>query len=347
MSESKDGPSLPPHCRAVGAVVVRLNRTASVANVAAEVVSELFFQTGILAIGVAVTSCVPSTKTSSVSGTIEIDEVHVASRYGGRVENILAREGDPLTNGQTIVELDAAELQARRDQVAAQLSELVAGPRPLEITAAKNDWQALVAELDLAQAEEKRARELFAQKTISESERDQAVGRAAALEKNATAAKSRYELLVAGTRPERIAETRARLAEIETQFREMRITAPTNSVLEVLGVKIGDVLPANREVATLVLPQHLWARVYVPEPWLGQIRPNQTVKVRIDSFPGKEFAGRVEQVSRVAEFTPRNVQTVDERIKQVFGVKVWLPNDEGQLRAGMSADVSFPDVPTK
>ncbi len=69
--------------------------------------------------------------------------------------------------------------------------------------------------------------------------------------------------------------------------------------------------------------------------------------MRVDSFPGKEFEGRVEQISRVAEFTPRNVQTMDERIKQVFGVKVWLPNQEGQLRAGMSADVSFPGVPAK
>ncbi len=327
--------------------VVRLNQAASIAKVGAAVANELFFRTGILAIGVVMTSCVPSSKTSSVSGTIETDEVHVASRYGGRVEKIFAREGDTLTNGQTIVELDAAELRARRDQVAAQLSELVAGPRPLEIAAASNDWQALVAELDLAQAEAKRARELFAQNTISETERDQAVSRAAALEKSAAAAKSRYDLLVAGTRPERIAETQARLAEIDAQLREMRITAPTNCVLEVLGVKAGDVLPSNREIATLVLPQHLWVRVYVPEPWLGQIRPDQTAKVRVDSFPGKEFEGRVEQISRVAEFTPRNVQTVDERIKQVFGVKVWLPNQEGQLRAGMSADVVFPGVPAK
>jgi len=327
--------------------VVRLNRAASIAKVGAAVANELFFRTGILAIGVVMTSCAPNSKTSSVSGTIETDEVHVASRYGGRVEKIFARDGDTLTNGQTIVELDAAELRARRDQVAAQLSELVAGPRPLEIAAASNDWQALVAELDLAQAEAKRARELFAQNTISETERDQAVSRAAALEKSAAAAKSRYDMLVAGTRSERIAETQARLAEIDAQLREMRITAPTNCVLEVLGVKAGDVLPSNREVATLVLPQRLWARVYVPEPWLGLIRPDQTVKVRVDSFPGKEFEGRVEQISRVAEFTPRNVQTVDERIKQVFGVKIWLPNQEGQLRAGMSADVVFPGVPAK
>jgi len=112
----------------------------------------------------------------------------------------------------------------------------------------------------------------------------------------------------------------------------------------VLSVKVGDVLPANREVATLLLPQHLWVRVYVPEPWLGHIQIGQKVNVRVDSDPGKDFQGTVEQVARQAEFTPRNVQTVGERIKQVFGIKVRLEPNNGQLRAGMSADVTFPQV---
>ena len=97
--------------------------------------------------------------------------------------------------------------------------------------------------------------------------------------------------------------------------------------------------------ATLILTQHLWVRVYVPETWLGHIHLNDNVKVRVDSFPGRDFAGTVEQINREAEFTPRNVQTVEERIKQVFGVKVRLKNEEDKLRAGMSADVEFPGVP--
>ena len=159
------------------------------------------------------------------------------------------------------------------------------------------------------------------------------------------AAKSRYDLLLAGTRPERLAQGRAQLAEIEAQLQEMRIVAPADSVLEVLSVKAGDVLAPNREVATLLLPQHLWVRVYAPEPWLGHLKLGGEVKVRVDSFPNKEFAGTIEQIARVAEFTPRNVQTLEERIKQVFGVKVRLDNREGLLRAGMSADVFFPGLP--
>jgi HlyD family secretion protein len=107
---------------------------------------------------------------------------------------------------------------------------------------------------------------------------------------------------------------------------------------------VGDVLPANREVATLILPQHLWVRVYVPEPWLGLIKLGDAVRVRVDSSPDRDFSGTVEQINRKAEFTPRNVQTVEDRIKQVFGVKIRLDNKEDKLRAGMSADIFFPDV---
>jgi HlyD family secretion protein len=283
----------------------------------------------------------------SVSGTIETDEVRVASRYGGRVEKVLADEGDTLQPGTVIVELDAAELLARRAAAGALLEELVRGPRTEEIAAAKADWESLVAQLDFARAEDKRAQELFDEQTISATEREQAASRARALAKSVVAARERYELLVAGTRPERIAQAQAQLAEVETQLREMRILAPTNCVLEVLHVKVGDVLAPNREVATLILPQHLWVRVYVPATWLGHIQLGQQVTVRVDSPRDREFAGIVEQVNRQAEFTPRNVQTVEDRVRQVFGVKVRLPGDTGVLRAGMSADVLFPDVPAR
>ena len=298
-----------------------------------------------LALALGGLSCKPNSNPQSVSGTIETDEAHVASRYGGRVEKLFAQEGDALKAGQIIVELDAAELRARRDQLAAQLAELEAGPRKEEIDAAKHDWEALAAQLDQARADAKRAEELFAQKTISPAEHDQAVSRASTFEKNVAAAKSRYDLLLAGTRPERIALARAQLAEIDAQLSEMKIAAPGDCVLEVLSVKVGDVLAPNREIATLLLTNHIWVRVFVPEPWLGHIKVGDVVKVRVDSFPGRDFSGTVGQIAREAEFTPRNVQTVEDRIKQVFGVKVRLDNSEGQLRAGMSADVVFPNMP--
>lgn len=286
----------------------------------------------------------PGAPSTSVSGTVESDEVRVASRYGGRVEKIHAREGDTLKAGQVIAELEATELTSRRDEAVAVLAEMEAGPRKEEIESARKTWESLVAELDWARLEAERARELFAAKTLPQSELDRTAIQERAATKNADAARSRYDLLLAGTRPEQIAQARARLAEIDAQLREMRISAPGDSVLEVLSVKVGDVLAPNREVATLLLPDPLWVRVFVPEPWLGRIKPGEDVTVHVDSFPGRGFKGTVEQIARAAEFTPRNVQTAEERVKQVFGIKVRLDNAEGLLRAGMSSDVTFPNV---
>lgn len=152
-------------------------------------------------------------------------------------------------------------------------------------------------------------------------------------------------MLREGTRPERLAQARAQLEEIEAQFREMQIVAPSDSVLEILSVKVGDVLAPNREVATLILPTYLWVRIYVPQPWLGYIKLGDEVRARVDSFRNQDFRGVVEQINRQAEFTPRNVQTVEDRIRQVFGVKILLENRDDKIRAGMSADVLFPNVP--
>ena len=241
-------------------------------------------------------------------------------RSGGRVEKIFAQEGDRLRAGQPIVELDAAELKARRDLAVAQ------------IDSATHDAESQVALLEFLRDDAKRQQDLLKRKVISPTDAQKAASSGTAQEKIVAAAQTR------------VIQARAQLADIDAQFAEMQVKAPSDCVLEVLSVKVGDVLAANREVATLLLPQHLWVRVYVPEPWLGLIKIGDHVRVRVDSFRGKDFDGIVEQVNRQAEFTPRNVQTVEDRIRQVFGVKIRLPSGEDRLRAGMAADVYFPNV---
>jgi HlyD family secretion protein len=257
---------------------------------------------------------------NAVSGTIEVDEAHVGPRMAGRVEKIFAQEGDRLHAGQPIVELDAAELKARRDLAVAQIDSAI------------HDAESQAALLEFLRDDAKRQQDLLKRKVVSPTDAQKAASSATAQEKIFAAAQTR------------VIQARAQLADIDAQLAEMQVKAPTDSILEVLLVKVGDVLPANREVATLLLPQHLWVRVYVPEPWLGKIKVGDPASVRVDSFPGKDFPGVVEQVNRQAEFTPRNVQTVEDRIRQVFGVKVRLPNNDDHLRAGMSADVYFPNV---
>ncbi|MFN2476716.1 MAG: HlyD family secretion protein [Chthoniobacterales bacterium] len=284
-------------------------------------------------------------RTDSVSGTIEVDEVHVAPRVGGRVEKVFVREGDTLHPGDVIVQMEASELKARRGFAAAQLAELEKGARTQEIEAAKEEWESQAAQLEFARADAKRAQDLLKTNTISSSEAQRTMSNASALERTAGAARQRYEMLREGTREERVAQARAQLDEIDAQLNEMKVVAPSECVLEILSVKVGDVLAPNREVATLILPSYLWVRVYVPQPWLGYMKIGEEVRARVDSFRGQEFRGVVEQINRQAEFTPRNVQTVEDRIRQVFGVKIRLENREDKLRAGMSADVTFPHVP--
>jgi membrane fusion protein YbhG len=259
-------------------------------------------------------------RNNAVSGTIEVDEVHVGPRAAGRVEKIFAQEGDKLRAGQPIVQLEASELLARRDLAAAQIETAI------------RDTDSQTALLDFLRDDAKRQQDLLKRKVISPTDAQKADSSARAQDKIVEGAKMR------------VVQARAQLADIDAQLAEMQVKAPTDSILEVLSVKVGDVLPANREVATLLLPLHLWVRVFVPEPWLGLIKVGDAVKVRVDSFPNKDFDGTVEQVNRQAEFTPRNVQTVADRIRQVFGVKVRLPNNDDKLRAGMSADVYFPNV---
>jgi len=216
--------------------------------------------------------------------------------------------------------LDASELHARRDLAEAQINTAI------------HDADAQDAQLQFLRDDAKRQKDLLQRKVVSPNDAERADSAAKTQDKNLEAAKMR------------VTQARAQLADIDAQLAEMQVIAPSDSVLEVLSVKVGDVLPANREVATLLLTHHLWVRVYVPEPWLGLIKVGDQVRIRVDSFPGKDFDGTVEQVSRQAEFTPRNVQTVSDRIRQVFGVKIRLPSNDDRLRAGMAADVYFPNV---
>jgi len=264
--------------------------------------------------------CACQRHSDSVSGTIEVDEVHVGPRAAGRVEKIFAQEGDRLKLGQPIVQLEASELLARRDLAAAQIDTAI------------HDAESQSAQLEFMRDDAQRQQDLLRRKVISPTDAQRADSSARSQDKIVDASKTR------------VVQARAQLADIDAQLAEMQVKSPADAVLEVLSVKVGDVLPANREVATLLMPEHLWVRVYVPEPWLGLIKVGDQVRVRVDSFPNQDFPGTVEQINRQAEFTPRNVQTVEDRIRQVFGVKIRLPSKEERLRAGMAADVSFPNV---
>jgi multidrug resistance efflux pump len=268
---------------------------------------------------------------------------------------------------------EIAQAAARRERLAARLREAEEGPRAQEIEAARARLRQGEASLDLAQAEFERTTALFERSSVSQDEVDRATRsrKAAAESRNALAAE--LALLEEGTRKEVIEQARAELAEAEaalellrngyrpeetmearaavaaaeasaealrTRIAELRIVAPVAGTIEAMKLRKGDLVGQNAPVLSLLDARRLWVRAYVPESRVS-FPLGAAVKVRVDAQPGRTFRGEVTFIAREAEFTPGNVQTPEERSKQVFRIKVDLREGLDLLRPGMPADVVF------
>jgi HlyD family secretion protein len=144
-----------------------------------------------------------------------------------------------------------------------------------------------------------------------------------------------------GSRPEDIAAARAALAYDEARFRERQVVAPSAATVEVLDIRPGDLIAPNTPIATLLERDQIYVRIYIPETVIGRVKIGQRAEIRVDSFPNQPFPGVVEQINQQAEFLPRNVQTREERVHQVFGVKVRIEDPSHRVLAGMAADVKL------
>jgi HlyD family secretion protein len=334
--------------------------------------------------------------------------VHLSSRVGGRVEEVLVKEGTLVEAGTELIKLDMPELEAQRDQLQAQLlaaqaAETIArkGPRDQEIAAAQANYEAaqarydrmaggyrteekvqahreqeaVEAQLENARLTLERERTLLAKGATSQANYDTALGNYDRLQAQAAAAaaktkmmetgyepqeieeakaemaryKANYDLLLAGTRPEekqeaaaKVAQLQAQLEELDVKRRERTVVAPEKAVIEVIGVRPGDIAAPNQPLVTVLRADDLWIKAYISEVDLGHIRLGQKVDVTIDTFPHKRFQGVVTYIASQSEFTPRNVQTLDERRHQVFGFKVRVDDPQEVFKSGMAADVWLP-----
>jgi multidrug resistance efflux pump len=345
-----------------------------------------------------------------VSGFLEADEIRVGSRIGGRVKTVTAVEGQHVSPGQLLLELEPFDLEELRNQAAATLAERVAeyekrkaGNRPEEVAQAKAKAQQLeahlaalehgpreqeiaaaAAQLDLANAELKlaslkhtRAENLFARGAMARGEYDQVASELSVAQANVRVRQANLDLLKAGTRPEEIDQARAQLREaqeaaklvesgyraeeiaeakaavdaaraalaaVERQLAELRLVAPVEGEIEAVDLQPGDLVAANAPAVSLIDLGSLWVRAYVPENLLA-IHVGQELPVSVDSYPGRTFRGQITFIARQAEFTPGNVQTPEERSKQVFRIKVALLEGKDLLRPGMAADVRLDGQP--
>lgn len=273
------------------------------------------------------------------AGTIEQDQAQIGFRVPGRLQTLLVGEGEAVTNHQPLAILSAPELKARRDLAAARMTELYVGARTQEIAAARSDCAALEAEAVFLKSEARRAATLAGSGHLSRGEAESAQNRAESAERRWRAALDRFALLEAGTRPEQQDQARAQYDEAEYFLAETVLFAPADGTIESLHAREGEILSAQAPVMTLIFRRAPWVRIYVPDIWLPSLGTGTVIEVSCTATPGRTWPARVVHVAQRAEFTPRNVQTEADRIRQVFGVKLQLPSDVIELRPGMTAEV--------
>jgi multidrug resistance efflux pump len=341
-------------------------------------------------------------------GVVEIQEVRLGSKVGGRVAEVHVQEGQIVEADTPLVDFEAPELRAQVRQQEARVAQAQAdadkahngsrqqeiyasweaaqsayeawqkaenGFRPEEIRQAKDDLAADEADLRLAQEEFARQEQLA--KTNSGKKADYDVARAnlnrARARRQAAQAKldlylagardeekrqaaaefarawANFELLASGNRYEdiraadaRAAEAKGKLEELQANLAETTVKAPGKVLVEVLAVRKGDIAAPNQPIVRVLSAADMWVKIYVPETQLGKVRLGQKVEVTVDASPDKRFRGKVNHIVPVSEFTPRNVQSADERKHQVFGVKVLIENPQGVFKSGMAAEVLLP-----
>ena len=286
----------------------------------------------------AVSACSRGPKPLILSGSIEARDVEVGSLMGGRVQRVLVEEGSQVKANQPLVEfetdlidLQIAQQQSKVAQSRAALAKAVRGPRTEEIARARATAQ---------NAERERLR----QKSLLDTGIAGRQAYDAAATDAETAAQTLRELEV-GSRPEDIEAAKAALEAdekllgyLQRQRQETIVVAPADGVIESMDLRPGDLVAANQPVAKMLEPSQLWVRVYVPEPELGRVHLNQKATLMVDTYPKREFPGHVIEIRTQAEYTPRNVQTLDQRMDQVFGVKVAI-DPAAELKPGMAATV--------
>lgn len=285
------------------------------------------------------------------SGTIECTQVRIAPQVPGRIAELGPREGDRVATNQAVARLDPADYTLRRDearavvaQARAQLDLLRAGSRTEDVQRAREQVREARAAAAAAAADRGRIEKVFADGSATRKQFDDANAGAERAAASLAAAEQALARLEKGSRDEevRIAEAavsvaEARLAQLEKGLADCTIVSPVAGVVTSRQHEPGEVVAAGASLLTVSRLDEVWLSIYVPEPKLASVRLGAKARVRADGDP-RDRIGRVTFVSPEAEFTPRNVQTPDERAKLVYRVKITLDNADGALKPGMPAD---------
>ena len=302
------------------------------------------------------------------SGYVEATEVRVAPLVGGRVVEVAVQEGDRVQVGAVLARLDTADAEialqrarAERDQAVAQLRLLQAGARAEEVRQARAqaetaeaEIKAVESELQSAEADLQRFEALLRNNSGSRKQRDDAATRRDVAAARVTAARQRSRAarealarIEAGARPQEIAAARARVAAVEAEVASLEknlkdavLESPAAGVVTAKLIDAGEVVAPRTPIVVVTDLDHAWANVYVDEPLVPRLKLGDKVVLVTDA--GQRLEGSISFISPKAEFTPRNVQTAEERSRLVYRIKVTTDNREGILKSGMPVEAELP-----
>ena len=292
--------------------------------------------------------------TSSIeaSGTLEAVEVTVSAKVPGQIQQLKIQEGDRVAAGDTLAILDRStlELQWKQAQAGVDLAEaqyalLQNGARSEDLRQGEEMLRQLESSLKSAKDDYLRMKELYASNSVSKKQYDDAETRYTIAEAQQKSAVQNLQKLQRFARPEDLSAARARLHQakasadlIHKQFTDACIVAPVGGIITHKPVEEGELISMGTSIATIYRLEKLHLVIYLNELELGKIKLGASTDVVIDSQPEKNFPAKVIYISPIAEFTPKNVQTKEDRTKLVFAVKLEVGNPEGILKPGMPAD---------
>ena len=295
------------------------------------------------------------TNLRTLSGNIEAHESLVSFRVQGRIVDLPVEEGQQVEAGTLLAQLEDGDYRqkVKIDEAGVQVHQsnltlALAGTRQQEINAAQQAVVDARAEMAQRKLDSARAENLFAKDEGTAQERDQAATALKRAQATCEAAEQRYNEAVEGTRKEDIAIARANLNQAQQSLGLSQVTlgytvlrAPNAGVITVRQAELGEVVSPGTPVVTLADLDHVWLRAYIAETDLARVHWGQEVTVTTDSFPGRKFRGHISFISSAAEFTPKSVQTYQERVTLVYRIKVDLENPDHALKPGMPADAQI------
>jgi HlyD family secretion protein len=288
------------------------------------------------------------------SGTVEATEADLGFQVSGRIEHVAVREGERVVAGDELARLDRSELLARKRAAEAQataaraiLQELERGFRDEEVAQGRAALRAAEQRVNDTRRDLQRTRNLYDGGAVSQQVLDNAETAYELAMADYESVQEALRILETGPRSERIAAQRAALAQAEAAVAQTDaaldfavIRAPFDGLITVRHREPGEAVPAGSPVFTLMNPDDRWVRIYVRADEVGRIDMGQAAAIAGDAYRDREYAGRVVFIASQAEFTPRNVQTTEERVKLVYRVKVQITGDPGfDLKPGLAADV--------